>query len=78
MAETAPNIYSDEYENEGIAGDGYLDVIVNRLRALGAPATEAARETNHKLAIAATVGGSALFLTGGAIGGVYFRHRHAH
>lgn len=76
MAETESRTYSEEYETEGIAEDSYTEELRTRLRALGAPAIESVRSANHKLAAAATIGGTALFVLGTMVSP--FRGRHAH
>jgi hypothetical protein len=59
--------FSDEYETEGIAEDGYLGVIAKRLQRIGAPAVEVVRESNRKLIIGAAIGGTVSLAAGMAL-----------
>jgi len=52
-------VYED-YENEGLVEDGFLALTAERIQTLGAPAVEAVRKTNRKLAIGLAVGGTVL------------------
>lgn len=75
MKEKSPQSYLEEFETEGIAEDSFMAIQVARLRALGAPATEAVRSTHRTVAKAAALGAACL-VAGTVAGGIVFSHRN--
>ena len=75
MKEIAPQTYYEEYENEGIAEDGFLALTAERIQKLGMPAAEVVRKTNRKLAIGIAVGATVLGSVGFTAGALHSR-RH--